>query len=223
MRISAIVPTLREARRIAAIVATLQEEVDEVVVADGGSDDGTGERALAIGARVVQSAPGRGPQLNAGAATATGDILWFVHADTRVPPGSGCALRRAAEAAPWGCFDVRVDSRDPRLRWAGRWMGGRAKLTGSATGDMAIWAKRSFFEALGGYAPLPALEDLDFTERARKLARGAVVPVRVGTSARRWEEEGVTRTMGRMWAIRLAWRLGWDAEELATWYRSQPR
>jgi rSAM/selenodomain-associated transferase 2 len=219
--LSAIIPTLGECAALPGLLARLRAEVDEVIVADGGSTDGTIAAAEAGGARVVRAPRGRGPQLNAGAAVATGRILWFLHADTRVPAGAGVAVRASRTA--WGCFAVRVDSRDLRLRWCGRWMTERARRTGSCTGDMGMWFHRPIFEALGGFPPLPAFEDLELSERARCRHPWSVLGPPLGTSARRWEREGTTRTILRMWALRAAWRAGVDPQRLGRAYASSPR
>lgn len=223
MQLSVVVPTLDEAARVGALVARLQAEADEIVVVDAGSADGTAALAEAAGARVLQGPRGRGAQLHAGARAARGELLWFLHADSTVPPGAGEALRQAARTHAWGCFRTEIPSSDPRLRWTAWIMNLRAEITGSATGDMGIWARRGFYEALGGFEPLPAFEDLSFTDRARVFADWAVVSPPLQTSPRRWEVEGVRRTMVRMLRLRWAYRFGADPAELAALYRSRPR
>lgn len=221
--ISAIVPVLNEATALPALLVRLRLEAEEVIVVDGGSTDDTVEIARSAGVTVLTMGGGRGPQLNAGAGQATGDLLWFVHADSEVPPGSGAAIAHAARTHRWGCFHVRVLSSDPRLRWAGRWMTARARRTGSCTGDMGIWATRGLFVEVGGFPAWPALEDIAFSDAARARAPAGIVPLRFGTSARRWDAEGQTQVMLRMWAIRVGYRLGVPPMTLTTWYRSAPR
>ena len=221
--LSVVVPTLEEQPTIGSLVRGLLDEVDEVVVSDGGSRDGTAEAARQAGARVVSGARGRGPQLDRGAAAASGDVLWFLHADAVVPAGLGRAVRRAAEGAAWGACETRIVSADPRLRWTAFVMTRRARWTGAMTGDMGIWARRDLFTAIGGFGSLPALEDLDFSDRARRVAPWSLAGPALGTSARRWSAEGVTRTMARMLALRVAYRLGVPPARLARRYRSAPR
>ncbi|MDP2313314.1 MAG: glycosyl transferase, partial [Pseudomonadota bacterium] len=152
---------------------------------------------------------------------ARGSVLWYLHADTGVPSGALAALR--ASTAPWGCFAVALDSHDPRLRCTAFVMNARARLTGSATGDMAIWARRTLVDAIGGWPALAAFEDLAFTDRARAHARFEVLGPPVTTSARRWEARGVTRTMVEMLALRGAYRAGVDPARLARLYEAGAR
>ena len=215
--ISAIVPTLNEAGLIGALVRTLLQHADEVIVSDGGSTDGTAVIAAQAGAMVVTGSAGRGGQLDRGAASASGDRLWFVHADSTPSVGSGAALRGAT--GPWGCFRTRIASRDVRLVLTGWVMTRRAVLTGACTGDMGIWADRSFYERVGGFGPLPALEDLAFSDRARAVAPAEVLAPVLETSARRWTGQGVSRTMLRMWMIRLGYRVGIDPMLLSRGYQ----
>ncbi|MBM4390613.1 MAG: TIGR04283 family arsenosugar biosynthesis glycosyltransferase [Deltaproteobacteria bacterium] len=223
MRVSAVVPALDEAATISHLVSRLRVEVDEVVVADGGSVDGTTTLAAEAGAIVVSAPRGRGPQLDAGARAATGEVLWFVHADTTVPPGAGAALRHAAATHCWGSFAVRVESADPRLRWCGRYMTLRARRTGSATGDMGIWCRRALFHEAGGFGARAICEDLDLTDRLRQVEPWAVVPLRLGTSARRWQANGQSLTMLRMWAVRAGYRVGLPESWLVRVYRGRSR
>lgn len=219
-RISAVIPTLDEERCIGAVVLAVRTIVDEVIVCDGGSTDETVQRASEAGARVVTGARGRGAQLDLGARTAVHERLWFLHADSRVHPRAGEALRAAA--GPWGCFATRIDSADPRLRVTAAGMTLRARWTGVCSGDMGIWADRGFFETLGGFGST-AFEDLSFADRARRQHPCEVLDPQLLTSARRWQNEGVTNTVLRFWMIRLGYRVGIDPARLANVYSSRPR
>ncbi|MDP2307061.1 MAG: TIGR04283 family arsenosugar biosynthesis glycosyltransferase [Pseudomonadota bacterium] len=218
--ISVVIPTLDEAAALPALLGSLGG-VDEVIVVDGGSRDDTVEIAARAGATVVTAPRGRGSQLAAGTAAARGDLLWFLHADTGVPVGAAAALR--ATRAAWGCFEVTIASEDPRLRLVAAAMNLRARRTGSATGDMGIWARRPLLAKVGGWVPLLAFEDLVFTDRARRLAPAEVLAPAVTTSARRWNAHGLTRTVLTMLALRAAYRLGADPALLAELYRGEPR
>lgn len=223
LRLSIVIPALNEARAIASMVERARLEADEVVVCDGGSLDNTVALAKAAGAIVCQSAPGRGVQLDTGAAAATGEILWFLHADSALPPGAGAAVRWGATTSLWGCFSVRIESDDYRLRWCGRYMTLRARKNGSVTGDMGIWCRREAWISGGGFGQRRVGEDLAFSAHLRRMEPGTVLPLRIGTSARRWEANGVARTMLRMWLVRSAFYAGVSDEILLRLYRSAPR
>ncbi len=220
MRVSVVIPALNEARALPALLGQLAA-ADEVLVVDGGSTDATVRIARDAGVAVLDAPRGRGRQLAAGAAAATGDVFWFLHADTGVPGGALDALRAAD--APWGCFSVRIPSDDVRLRAATAIMNVRARRTGSCTGDMGIWARRAFYADIGGFPPLDALEDLVFSDKARARDRGAVLAPVLTTSARRWEERGVARTLATMVTLRAAYRCGVAPARLARLYRGAPR
>jgi len=221
--LAAVVPTLDEAPRVGALVASLLAACDAVVVSDGGSRDDTVARARAAGAVVVQGSPGRGAQLARGAAAIDSDLVWFVHADSRVAPGAGGAVRAASLEAPFGCCAVRIDSADARLRLTARLMNRRARRTGVSSGDMGQWFHRSLLDRIGGVPDLEAFEDLVLADRARAVAPWAVAPAWIETSARRWDQEGIPRTIARMWALRVGYRLGVPPRRLARAYRSRPR
>jgi rSAM/selenodomain-associated transferase 2 len=218
-----VIPVLNEAQALPALLTSLRTRVDELIVVDGGSTDHTAELALAGGARVLRAPRGRGGQLNTGAAAAGGERIWFLHADSGVPDGLPERISAAADHFSWGCCAVNFGDPDPRLRLTAAAMNRRARRSGSCTGDMGIWIHRSFFEELGGFAPLAALEDLDFSFRARRRAPWTLVEGPLQSSSRRWRREGINRTILRMWAIRSGFYLGVDPTRLAAWYRSHPR
>ena len=222
MQLSAIVPTLNEERQLPALLDRLRAEVDEIVVSDGGSGDSTAAIAREAGVNLVQGAHGRGPQLAAGARAARGALLWFVHADAGIAPGSGQAIR--SSSARWACFEALITSSDFRLRFTSDWMNRRARLSGSATGDMGIWMRRELLDELGGVPELMVMEDLVLSDRARARCAPAVLGPPIGIDPRRWEETGISRTILRMWALRLGFRLGVDPERLAAgWVGWNPR
>lgn len=220
MRVAAVIPCLDEELALPRLLADLRG-VDEVVVADGGSRDRSPALAEAAGARVIHARGGRGPQLDAGARASRAERLWFLHADSRVPPGALAALRSAATR--WGCFEVRIDGRHPLLRSTEAVMNLRARLTGCCTGDMGMWMDRSLYERLGGFPPWPLLEDLGLGDAARAVEPWSVLRPALSTSARRWERAGVVRTMWKMWVVRAAWRMGREPASLVSFYRSEPR
>ena len=216
-------PSLDEADGIEAALEALRplrERGHEVIVADGGSTDGTPGLAARGADRVLDAARGRARQMNAGAAAATGRVLVFLHVDTMLPPGADRAVAEALGGRPgWGSFGVRLSGPHPAFRVIERMISLRSRLTGIATGDQAIFVARDLFLAAGGFADVPLLEDVDLCRRLRRI----VPPVRprapVVTSSRRWEAGGIARTTALMWWIRGAYALGADPGRLARRYR----
>ena len=220
-RLSVIVPALNEARLIEGALGRLQalrERGHEVIVVDGGSADGTPALAAPLADRVLSAPRGRGRQMNAGAAVAAGDALVFLHADTGLPEFADRAVFRALEKRDWGRFDVIIDSRRAALKVVAAAMNLRSRLTGIATGDQAIFVRRAAFP---GFPEISLMEDVAFSRAM--LGRGlrpACLGERATTSARRWEKNGVLRTVLLMWRLRLAYACGADPDALARRYRA---
>ncbi|MDB5823981.1 MAG: hypothetical protein JWR21_2685 [Herminiimonas sp.] len=225
MSLSIVIPVLNES---SAIVATLERLVPlrgqgaQVIVVDGGSTDATVESAGPLADQVLTSPKGRAVQMNAGAAAATCDALLFLHADTALPEDALKAVTAALMDRAWGRFDVALEGRHPMLPLIGAMMNLRSRLTGIATGDQAIFLRRATFEALRGFTPIPLMEDIEFSRRARRLGPPACLRQQVRTSARRWERHGVWRTILLMWRLRLAYFLGTDPKRLAAKYGYGP-
>jgi rSAM/selenodomain-associated transferase 2 len=226
--VSVVVPTLDEAANIAGALADVAVRCPgaEVLVVDGGSRDGTPDiAARSPGVRVLASPPGRARQMNAGARAASGQILLFLHADTRLPDGAS-ALVAGAMARPGtvgGRFDVSFDSPRRALRMVAFFMNLRSRWTGISTGDQAIFVRRDIFAALGGYAEIPLMEDVELSGRLRRTGRLAPLRARVVTAARKWEREGTWRTIGLMWTLRLLYFFGADPARLhRMYYRRRP-
>jgi rSAM/selenodomain-associated transferase 2 len=223
-RLSIIIPTLNEAAAIGDTLAALQPlraRGCEVIVADGGSTDATVALARPLADAVVTSEAGRARQQNAGAAAARGEVLLFLHADTRLPPDADVSifdeLRRTGRG--WGRFDVRLTGRHPVLRLIERMMNLRSRLTGIATGDQAIFVRREPFRAVGGFPEIPLMEDVALSMALKRLGPPLSLREPVTTSSRRWEEHGVYRTMVLMWRLRAEYWLGADPARLADRYR----
>jgi rSAM/selenodomain-associated transferase 2 len=222
--ISIIIPALNEAAGIAETLAPLQPlraRGHEVIVVDGGSTDATREIAAPLADRVIASERGRARQQNAGAREASGGVLLFLHADTRLPDGADELVLREMETAGrgWGRFDVRLSGRHPMLRMVERLMNLRSRLTGIATGDQAIFVRADWFARAGGFPEIPLMEDVALSKALKAMGPPLCLRQRVVTSSRRWEERGVFRTMVLMWRLRwLYWR-GADPAELARQYR----
>ena len=222
-RSTIVVPALDEAADIEAALqalAPLRARGAEVIVVDGGSADGTAQLAKPLADRVLVSPRGRARQMNAGAAAARGDVLLFLHADTRLPETADAALHEAvARGAAWGRFDLRIDGRPRMLRLVAALMNQRSRLTGIATGDQAIFVRCDLFQRIGGFPDQPLMEDIEISRRLRALARPCCLRQRVVTSGRRWESRGVWRTIFLMWRLRWRYWRGESAQTLAEAYR----
>jgi rSAM/selenodomain-associated transferase 2 len=219
--LSIIVPVLDEAPLVAAAVqalASFRERGAEVIVVDGGSRDGTPELARPHADRVMLAPRGRAAQMNAGAEVASGDALLFLHVDTKLPPDADRLVLRSLATAPWGRFDVTIEGRSALLPLVAALMNFRSRLGGIATGDQAIFATREAFRKAGGFPAIALMEDVALSRRLKRIGRPICLAERVTTSGRRWERDGVVRTILTMWGLRLAFSLGADPTALAKRY-----
>jgi rSAM/selenodomain-associated transferase 2 len=222
--ISVIVPALDEADQIVATLRPLQAlrtAGHEVIVVDGGSSDATAELARPLADVVLHAERGRARQQNAGAQVAGGEILLFLHADTRLPPG---AERMIVEGLArcgrgWGRFDVRLSGRGVLLWLTAAGISLRSRITGIATGDQAIFVRREWFDGAGGFPEIPLMEDIALSRILKRRGRPLCIRSPAITSSRRWERHGVVRTVLLMWRLRLAYYLGADPRDLARRYR----
>jgi rSAM/selenodomain-associated transferase 2 len=226
MRLSIILPVLDEAAGIVealTALAPLRARGVEVVVADGGSSDATVELARPLADVVIAAPRGRGRQMNAGAAASHGDMLLFLHADTRLPPNAdaliGDGLARTGRA--WGRFDVRIAGTHWLLPVIAVAMNLRSRVTGIATGDQAIFTTLAAFGP--GFADIPLMEDIAMTKRLKRIGRPLCIATPVVTSGRRWEKRGVIKTILLMWQLRFAYFLGANPARLAQSYGYVPR
>jgi len=222
-RISVVVAALNEAGNIGASLASTRTGLNvQLIVVDGGSDDGTAEIAESAGATVLRCAPGRAVQLNTGASQASGDILLFLHADTRLPDGFDACIRYALSDSDVaaGAFLLGVDGASALVRGlvepAANW---RSRRRGMPYGDQAIFLKARVFHEAGGFPEMPIMEDFELMKRLRRRGRIEILPLRVATSGRRWRRLGVLRTTLINRAIITAYALGVAPSRLATWYR----
>jgi rSAM/selenodomain-associated transferase 2 len=224
MKLSIIVPLLNEAQELPGLLGRLSPLIrngSEVIVVDGGSDDGSAHIAERAGFIVVRTAKGRARQMNAGAALASGDVLLFLHADTQLPDAAEIAItqRLADNRQVWGRFDVHISGRSPMLPVVSHLMNLRSRLTGIATGDQAMFVTRYAFNAVGGFPDQPLMEDIELSKRLLALSRPACITRCVTTSGRRWETRGVWRTILLMWRLRWDYWRGVPAQKLAEAYR----
>ena len=223
MSLSIIIPVLNEAENIPALLDSLQplrRRGAEVVVVDGGSSDDTADLARAGADQVLLSAPGRARQMNAGAAAARGEILCFLHADSRLPEGAdGLMINGLSHSRrSWGRFDVTISGTHPLLRVIACMMNWRSRLTGIATGDQGLFVTRSLFEAAGHFPDIALMEDIALSRQLKIYGAPLCIAHRLTTSGRRWEKHGVWRTMLLMWRLRLAYWLGADPDKLVLRY-----
>jgi len=222
-RISIVVPVLNEAPGIEQALRALQPlraSGHDVIVVDGGSTDGSAALAAPLADRVLSAERGRANQMNAGAQAACGDVLLFLHADSRLPElAAQLVLETLARTGRgWGRFDVRIDSRHLLLRLVGALMNWRSRLTGICTGDQAIFVSRELFFRLGGFPPIALMEDVALSRKLRRLSPPLCVSTPAQTSARRWERGGVVRTILLMWWLRLRYFFGASPAHLARIY-----
>ncbi len=221
-RISIVVPVVNEEAGIVAFLQALQtyrQRGHEVIVVDGGSRDATVALCEGLVDYLLNSAPGRARQMNAGAALASREVLWFVHADTQLPDSAEADIQRGLRDHHWGRFNVRLSARGAIFSLIARLMNVRSCLTAIATGDQAIFVRRDTFVQLGGYADIPLMEDVELSRRLKRLSRPACIATPVITSARRWQHHGIWRTVLLMWRLRLAYFFGADPARLARQYK----
>jgi rSAM/selenodomain-associated transferase 2 len=222
--LSIIIPTLNEAATVGAILAALQPlraAGYELIVVDGGSEDGTALRVAAHVDVLLQAPRGRARQMNAGARVAHGAVLWFLHADTLPPPQAGNLIVEglARSGCDWGRFDVRLSGAQPLLRVVERLMNLRSRITGIATGDQGVFVRREVFERLGGFPDIELMEDIALSHALKRLGPPLCFDTPLQSSSRRWEQRGIVRTILLMWGLRLAYALGVSPARLLRWYR----
>ncbi len=223
--VSVVIPTLNEQAQLERALSCTREDGVERVVVDGGSSDGTAEKARSLRAeRVLHSSPGRALQMNAGYRAASGDVLVFLHADSWLEPGWLSCLRRALQdpRVAGGAFTLRFASRRWIYRFLelGAWL--RARLGGLPYGDQALFVRRAVLDAQGGIPLVPIFEDLDLARLIRSSGRMAFLSARVRTSPRRYEARGALRTWLRNTLALAGYGLGLDRERVARWYRRGP-
>jgi len=223
--LSVVIPVLNEAKGIRAALEPLQalrSAGHEIIVVDGGSSDATCDIARGLADAVMEAPRGRAAQMNAGARRAQGGILLFLHADTQLPESAAelilQGLASEGGAPDWGRFDVRIGGDSVWFPVIAFMMNWRSRLTGIATGDQAIFMRRSAFDAVGGFPVQPLMEDIELTARLKRRSRPLCLSSRVSTSGRRWQKHGVLRTIFLMWWLRLRYFVGVSPDRLAQRY-----
>jgi rSAM/selenodomain-associated transferase 2/rSAM/selenodomain-associated transferase 1 len=219
--LSVVIPTHNEEDHIGETLSHLDCGAEkEVIVVDGGSRDRTAETAEKSGARVMVSPSGRGIQMNAGARSARGDVLLFVHADSLMPPGYGSLIRTALRdpQVVGGYFRMRFFPSTFFLRYLELTVDLRTRIFRLPYGDQGYFVRASVFALSGGFAEIPLMEDVEFIKRLRRLGRLAYIQSPVKTSARRFERLGAMRALLRNRLTFLGYKLGVSPERLARWY-----
>jgi rSAM/selenodomain-associated transferase 2 len=221
MRISVIIPVLNEEKNIAGTLQQLRRlNPDELIVVDGGSSDGSRDVCKRFGVELHATPKGRARQMNCGAQRAAGDVLVFLHADTRLPPTAFADIRAALEdrKVVGGRFDLQLDAGGPMLKLVGFMISLRSRISKVATGDQAIFVRREIFAELGGYPDIPLMEDVAFSRALKRRGAVACLRSRVTTSARRWEQEGVWGTILKMWLLKSLYLAGISPGYLKRYY-----
>jgi rSAM/selenodomain-associated transferase 2 len=220
-KISIIIPVLNESEYLAKTCVALQKSECscEIIIVDGGSIDGTPELGSKYGI-IISSPRGRSAQMNAGASKATGDILWFLHADCIPHVDSLSAIKQIMQNKEviGGAFEYRMDGDGIIYRIAESLSNLKNKRFLLLYGDMGIFTRASTFRQLRGFREIPIMEDLDFGQRLKKLGKIVILPLPIMTSARRWKKEGPVKNFSRNWLLQLGWAFGISADYLAKWY-----
>ena len=218
--VAVVIPTLNEEESLHRLLPTVVGEADEIVVSDGGSTDATASVAARPGVQWVTGARGRGPQLNRGAEICRSQVLLFLHADTRLPADAFASIRAAVgDGMVGGGFLADFDDRQALMRLGSLLVNVRTRLSRLPLGDQAQFVTRAVFEEQGGFPDWPILEDLDFIRRLKRCGPTAVIRQPVITSARRYRQNGVWRTLANNWSIWTLFLLGVEPEKLAHRYR----
>lgn len=222
MQLSIIIPAINEAAHIERAVASAwRAGAAQVIVADGGSGDGTAALAADAGAAIVACPAGRARQQNAGAKQAAGDVLLFLHADNWLAAGVADQIAKALAASRGmhGALRQRIDAAGPAYRMLERGNAERVRWLGLPYGDQAIFVRREAFEAAGGFLEVPLMEDVLLARQLRQRSWPLLLPGPVHVSPRRWQRHGIVRQTLRNWSLLAALALGVSPQRLAEHYR----
>jgi len=220
--IALVIPLLNEATALPALLSMVKTlPVDEVVLVDGGSSDGSCELLAASGLRWIASSAGRARQMNAGAAICQSNTLLFLHADTSITAQDIHLLRTALQnkSAQSGRFDIRLDSADGVFSMIAFMINWRSRFSKISTGDQAQFVRRALFNKLGGFPDQPLMEDIALSKQLKRVGGVVCLNAKVITSCRRWRQHGIARTIVLMWQLRWRYWLGASPETLAQSYR----
>lgn len=227
--VSIIIPVLHEAETINALIAHLRSldagQAREIIVVDGDPEGSTIKAVQDAGVRLLISGRGRARQMNRGGAAARGDVLLFLHADTFLPANAAGLILSCLEdrRVVAGAFELGFLTERRIFRITERYVSLRTRLTRIPFGDQAVFIRRDYFEAIGGFREIPLMEDVELMKRIRTQGgRIAILPAKALTSARRYEREGIVFCTLRNWSLQFLYMLGVAPERLAKWYRQGP-
>lgn len=219
--ISIIIPTFDEADHLGDTLSRLFEDIDpvqtEIFISDGGSSDTSLDIAANYPCVVVKGSPGRALQMNRAASRAKGEWILFLHADTELPGNWQASILASRQ---WGFFPVKLSGKRLLLRIIERAMSLRSSITRVATGDQALFFQRSFFHQINGFDEIPIMEDIAISKKARRITPPSIASEAIITSSRRWEKNGIVKTIFLMWWMRLAYWLGTSPARLHRIYYS---
>lgn len=221
--ISIIIPTLNEEGNIKAVINSIQSHNIEIILVDGGSEDQTLLIAKSLDIKVVVSSPGRANQMNTGAMVASGEILLFLHADTRLPTGFDEMVRRtlAKPGIIAGAFALQIDAPDWGLRLVEFGVKWRSHLWQMPYGDQAIFLTKDVFQKVGNFPQIPIMEDFELMRKLKSLGKIYLLPTPVITSPRRWLKKGILQTTILNQIIVIAYLLGVSPNCICNWYRQE--
>lgn len=220
MKLSIIIPVFNEEEHIEKLIQSLHHLNlhHQVLVVDGGSDDKTCAILRNNSIDYIQSQKGRAKQMNAGAKLAEGDTLLFLHADTLLPEDISEIFNLGSTHSLWGRFDLKLSGKQFFFRIIEFMINLRSRFTGIATGDQAIFVSKELFEKINGYEEIPLMEDVALCKALRKIAKPVCLKSTAITSSRRWEENGVIKTIFLMWSLRFLYFLGISPKNLKQFY-----
>ncbi len=221
MNISVVLPVLNEEQSIRGTLQSLIRLTPyEIIVVDGGSRDRTLEICKEFAVDVMHAERGRARQMNVGARRASGEVLLFLHADTRLPQSALNDIAAALSDSRYlgGRFDVELEGAHWMLKIVGTLINCRSRATKVATGDQALFVRREVFDRMGGFPDIPLMEDIAFCRALKRLGGLACLRSRVITSARRWERDGVWRTIFKMWSLKVCYLAGVSPMRLKRFY-----
>jgi rSAM/selenodomain-associated transferase 2 len=221
LKLSIIIPVLNEEKLIEESLKKLQpmrEKGHELIVVDGGSSDRTCDIAKPLVDKLLTSARGRAMQMNSGAQLASGNILVFLHADTSFNEDITTVFNDFEGRSVWGRFDLALSGKAISFRVIEFLINLRSRVTGVATGDQSIFVSDDLFRTVGGYPEISLMEDIALSKKLKVFGRPICLKNTVLTSSRRWEENGIFRTIIKMWILRFKYMIGINTENLSRDY-----